>query len=286
MPEERLQKILARAGVASRRAAEQLMREGRVTVNGAVADRLGMHADPERDHIKVDGKRLRPASVLRHYFLAFKPREMITSLSDPEGRTTVADMLHAHRVRTRVFPVGRLDWDADGLLLLTDDGDLAHRVMHPRSHLAKSYRVKVRGLPDDRALDRVRRGVVIDRGVRTLPAEVELEEEGDNASWLKVVLTEGRQNQIKLMFARVGHPVQRIRRTAIGPLRLGRMKVGELRVLTAGELEALRRALDAAESRPVGGRGRGGVPSRPDRPPSGRRPGPARGPGTARKRTT
>jgi pseudouridine synthase len=282
MPEERLQKILARAGVASRRAAEQLMREGRVTVNGAVADRLGMHADPERDHIKVDGRRLRPAAPMRHYLVAFKPREMITSLSDPEGRTTVLDLLQAHRVRARVFPVGRLDWDADGLLILTDDGDLAHRVMHPRSHLPKTYRVKVRGLPDDRALDRVRRGVVIERGIRTLPAEVEIDEEGDNASWLKVVLTEGRQNQIKLMFARVGHPVQRIRRTAIGPLRLGRMKVGDLRPLTPAELDALRRALDASEARSAGPPGRGGPPAA--RP--GRRPGPARGPRSARKRIT
>jgi pseudouridine synthase len=282
MPEERLQKILARAGVASRRAAEQLMREGRVTVNGAVADRLGMHADPERDHIKVDGRRLRPAAPMRHYLVAFKPREMITSLSDPEGRTTVLDLLQAHRVRARVFPVGRLDWDADGLLILTDDGDLAHRVMHPRSHLPKTYRVKVRGLPDDRALDRVRRGVVIERGIRTLPAEVEIDEEGDNASWLKVVLTEGRQNQIKLMFARVGHPVQRIRRTAIGPLRLGRMKVGDLRALTPAELDALRRALDASETRSAGPPGRGGLPAaRPSR-----RPGSARGPRSARKRIT
>jgi pseudouridine synthase len=282
MPEERLQKILARAGVASRRAAEQLMREGRVTVNGAVADRLGMHADPERDHIKVDGRRLRPAAPMRTYLVAFKPREMITSLSDPEGRTTVADLLAAHRVRARVFPVGRLDWDADGLLILTDDGDLAHRVMHPRSHLPKTYLVKVRGLPDDRAMDRVRRGVVIDRGIRTLPAEVEVEEEGENASWLKVVLTEGRQNQIKLMFARVGHPVQRIRRMAIGPLRLGRMKVGDLRPLTPAELDALRRALDASETRSAVPSGRGGPPAGR----SGRRPGPARGPRSARKRIT
>ena len=282
MPEERLQKILARAGVASRRAAEQLMREGRVTVNGAVADRLGMHADPERDHIKVDGRRLRPAAPMRTYLVAFKPREMITSLSDPEGRTTVADLLAAHRVRARVFPVGRLDWDADGLLILTDDGDLAHRVMHPRSHLPKTYLVKVRGLPDDRAMDRVRRGVVIDRGIRTLPAEVEVEEEGENASWLKVVLTEGRQNQIKLMFARVGHPVQRIRRTAIGPLRLGRMKVGDLRPLTPAELDALRRALDASETRSAVPWGWGG----PRASRAGRRPGPARGPRSARKRIT
>ena len=282
MPEERLQKILARAGVASRRAAEQLMREGRVTVNGAVADRLGMHADPERDHIKVDGRRLRPAATMRQYLVAFKPREMITSLSDPEGRTTVLDLLRAHRVRARVFPVGRLDWDADGLLILTDDGDLANRVMHPRSHLPKTYRVKVRGLPDDRALDRVRRGVVIERGIRTLPAEVEIEEEGENASWLKVVLTEGRQNQIKLMFARVGHPVQRIRRTAIGPLRLGRMKVGDLRPLSPAELDARRRALETAEARSARPAGRGGPP--PARP--GRRPGPPRGPRSARKRIT
>lgn len=282
MAEERLQKILARAGIASRRAAEQLMREGRVTVNGVVADRLGLHADPDRDHIKVDGRRLRAAAPTRTYLVAFKPREMITSLADPEGRTTVADLLRAHRVRARVFPVGRLDWDADGLLLLTDDGDLAHRVMHPRSHLPKTYRVKVRGLPDDRALDRVRRGVVIDRGVRTLPAEVQVEEAGDNASWLRVVLTEGRQNQIKLMFARVGHPVQRIRRTAIGPLRLGRMKVGELRPLAAPELDALRRALDAAEARTAVPGGRTGDPGAR----SGRRGGPPRGPRSAGKRIT
>ncbi|MCU0223050.1 MAG: rRNA pseudouridine synthase [Acidobacteria bacterium] len=282
MAEERLQKILARAGVASRRAAEQLMREGRVTVNGAVADRLGMHADPDRDHIKIDGRRLRPAAPQRTYLLAFKPREMITSLADPEGRTTIADLLAAHRVRARVFPVGRLDWDADGLLILTDDGDLAHRVMHPTSHLPKTYRVKVRGTPDERALDRVRRGVVIERGIRTLPAEVRVDEPGDNTTWLTIVLTEGRQNQIKLMFARVGHPVQRLRRTAIGPLRLGRMRVGELRPMAPPELDALRRALDGAERRADRPRGRGGPPAAGER----RRPGPTRGPRTAGKRIT
>ncbi len=268
MAEERLQKILARAGVASRRHAEELMREGRVTVNGQVADRLGMHADPDRDHIKVDGKRIRPAARQRTYLVAFKPREMITSLSDPEGRPTIAHLLERHRVRARVFPVGRLDWDADGLLLLTDDGELAHQVMHPRSHLPKTYRIKVRGAPDERALDRVRRGVVIARGIRTLPAEVRVEETAENASWLEVVLTEGRQNQIKLMFARVGHPVQRIRRTAIGPLRLGRMRVGELRPLLPREVEALRRAL--------GGPGQGSGRSRPRVPPARPPGGPLR----------
>lgn len=280
MAEERLQKILARAGVASRRHAEELMREGRVTVNGQVADRLGMHADPERDHIKVDGKRIRPASGGRTYLVAFKPREMITSLADPEGRPTIADLLARHRVRSRVYPVGRLDWDADGLLLITDDGDLAHQVMHPRSHLPKTYRIKVRGVPDERALDRVRRGVVIERGVRTLPAEVRIEEAAENASWLAVVLTEGRQNQIKLMFARVGHPVQRIRRTAIGPLRLGRMRVGEIRPLLPREVDALRRAL-------AGGGGEGGTRrERADRPPTGPRRPIRPGRRSAGKRTT
>ncbi|MBP7148025.1 MAG: rRNA pseudouridine synthase [Acidobacteria bacterium] len=247
MAEERLQKILARAGVASRRAAEKLMREGRVVVNGQVASQLGTKADAERDYIRVDGVRIKPtrlrAGGARHYYVAFKPREMITSLSDPEGRPTVADLLRSRGVRARVYPVGRLDWDADGLLLLTDDGELANRVMHPREHLPKVYRVKVRGVPDDRALDRVRRGVTIEPGVRTLPAEVSLETTGDNASWLRVVLVEGRQHQIKKMFERVGHPVRRIRRMAVGPLRLGRLKVGDVRPLTEVELLALRRAV-------------------------------------------
>lgn len=242
MPAIRLQKILARAGIASRRHAEELMRTGRVLVNGQVADRMGTTADPEKDHIRVDGKLLRLENAVRHYFAAFKPREMITSLSDPEGRTTVADLLAAHRIRHRVYPVGRLDWDADGLLLITDDGDLAFRVMHPRTHLPKVYEVKVRGAPDQRALDRVRRGVTIEPGLRTLPAEVELLETGENNSHLRVVLVEGRQNQIKKMFERVGHPVRRIRRTALGPLRLGRMKVGEIRELTPREIAQLRRA--------------------------------------------
>lgn len=242
MAAERLQKILARAGIASRRHAEKLMLEGRVLVNGQVANRMGMLADPETDHIRVDGKLLRFEKTPRYYFLAFKPREMITSLSDPEGRPTIADLLEAHRIRTRVYPVGRLDWDADGLLLLTDDGDLAYRVMHPRTHLPKVYEIKVRGVPGDRALDRVRRGVTIEPGLRTLPAEVEILETNENASKIRVVLVEGRQNQIKKMFERVGHPVRRIRRTALGPLRLGRMKAGEVRPLTPREIQALRRA--------------------------------------------
>jgi pseudouridine synthase len=249
MAEERLQKILARAGIASRRAAEQLMLDGRVTVNGQRADRLGMHADPDRDQIKVNGRLI--ASLLagpRQYFLAFKPRNMITTLSDPEGRPTIADLLQDHGIRARVYPVGRLDWDADGLLILTNDGELANQVMHPRTHLPKLYRVKVRGVPDDRDLDRVRRGVMIEPGVRTLPAEISVEELADDATWLRITLEEGRQNQLKRMFELIGHPVRRIRRLAIGPLRLGRLKVGQVRPMTEDDLHKLRKAIGRAEA--------------------------------------
>lgn len=254
---ERLQKIIARAGIASRRAAEKLVSEGRVTVNGKTVTRLGSQADPERDHIKVDGKLLKQESGPRHYFVAFKPRNMITSLEDPEGRATVADLLRGARIRSRVYPVGRLDWDADGLLFLTDDGELANEVAHPRSHLPKTYRVKVKGVPSPDTLERVRRGVYLERGERTLPCEVTLESSGRETTWLRVTLVEGRQNQLKRMFLRVGHPVRRIRRTAIGPLRLGKLRIGEVREVGPRELAGLRQAL--AE------RGRKG----PRRPPRG-----------------
>lgn len=264
MATQRLQKILAHAGIASRRAAEELMRDGRVTVNGQIVDRLGTQADPDRDHIKVDGRRIKPATGQHVYFLAFKPREMITTLSDPEGRPTILDLLKAHGVRGRVYPVGRLDWDADGLLLLTDDGELAHRVMHPRLHLPKVYRLRVKGNPNERDLDRVRRGIVLEPGVRTLPAEVRVEAEEESGTRLRVTLVEGRQNQIKRMFERIGHPVRRLRRIQIGPLRLGTMKPGELRMLSGRELDLLRGALDGTipvrtgpVPRPVAGSRRG-----------------------------
>lgn len=243
MAMERIQKILAHSGIASRRAAEQMMLEGRVTVNGEVIDRLGAQADPERDHIKIDGRRLKLHEGPRSYFLAFKPREMITTMSDPEGRATIVDLLREHGVRRRVYPVGRLDWDADGLLLLTDDGDLANQVMHPRSHLPKVYQVRLKGNPTERDLERIRRGIVLEPGIRTLPAEVAIEAEEEIGTRLRITLIEGRQNQIKRMFERIGHPVRRLRRVQIGPLRLGKMRPGELRPLTGRELEQLRAVL-------------------------------------------
>ncbi|HHN75671.1 MAG TPA: rRNA pseudouridine synthase [Acidobacteria bacterium] len=248
MGAERLQKILARAGISSRRGAERMIEEGRVTVNGKVITRLGTRADPDQDHIKIDGKLLLAGRQgPRRYFVAFKPRRMITSLADPEGRPTVADLLRAARIRARVFPVGRLDWDADGLLLLTNDGELAQRVLHPRQHMPKTYRVKVKGRPDDRTLGRLRSGVILERGRRTLPAEIRRESELEGASWLQVTLIEGRPNQIKRMFEQVGHPVRRLRRVAIGPLRLGRLRVGQVRELSERELLRLRRATGMLE---------------------------------------
>ena len=273
MPEERIQKVLSRWGIASRREAERMLLEHRITVNGRLVTEPGTRVDPERDHIKVDGKLVRPPRGPRTYLLAYKPREMITSLHDPEGRPTIADLLRRARVRKRVFPVGRLDWDADGLLLLTDDGELANRVMHPRTHLPKVYLVKVKGHPTERALDRVRRGVVIEPRVRTLPAEVTVEKAGENATWLRVTLVEGRQNQIKRMFARVGHPVRKIRRIALGPLRLGKMRIGEVRPLSPGEVRRLREAV--------------GLPVEEGALPRSRRTGSrgaSRGPGSGRRK--
>jgi 23S rRNA pseudouridine2605 synthase len=243
MATERLQKILARAGITSRRKAEQLILEGRVAVNGKVVSQLGTKADSQTDHIKIDGKLLAARRVPRHYFIAFKPQRVITSLSDPHGRFTISDMLRSNKIRVRVFPVGRLDWDADGLLLLTNDGELANLVMHPRTHLSKVYRVKIRGCPSEKNLQHIQKGVMLDRGIRTLPAQVFIEQQKENTTWLRVTLVEGRQHQIKKMFAKIGHPVRHIRRIAIGPLRLKQLQVGEIRRLTDTELTRLKKTL-------------------------------------------
>ncbi len=244
---ERLQKIIARAGVASRRKAEQLIVQGRVKVNGKVIDKLGARADAEKDHIKVNGKLLRPLDVPKCYYLAFKPVQVITSLDDPQGRTTVTDLLHANKIRVRVFPVGRLDWDADGLLLLTNDGELANRVMRPRTHLPKTYRVKVKGHPSEQALEKLRKGIKIQEGVQTLPTKIITERETEGNTVFKVILIEGRHRQLKKMFERIGHPVRTIRRIAIGPLSLGRLRKGEVRRLTNDELSCLKEALRTRE---------------------------------------
>lgn len=280
MPCERLQKIIAAAGIASRRNAEKLITSGVVSVNGQIVTELGTKADPEHDHIRVNGKLLQGAE--RHvYLLMNKPKGYVTTVSDPEGRPTVMDLLRGSRAR--VYPVGRLDYASEGLLLLTNDGDLAHKLMKAASHVSKVYLVKVAGVPEAAGLEKIRRGLMIpaDRGfqprrenhaqaknrfldsadesasgfiasarndkgkkkrqrVKTAPAKVRLIREGDNP-WYELTLTEGRNRQIRRMFEEIGHHVEKIRRVRYGPLSLD-VPPGEFRRLSVGEIEKLKSA--------------------------------------------
>ena len=249
---ERLQKVLAHAGIASRRAAETLISHGRVSVNGAVVSRLGTSVDPERDTIRVDGAKIRPAAVDRVYLLLNKPRGYVTTLRDPEGRPTVLDLVRD--VRARVYPIGRLDFNSEGLLLLTNDGTLAHALMHPRHGVEKTYLAKVRGVPLPEAGHRLGRGVRLD-GKKTLPAKVSVVRTVANASWVEVTVREGRKHQVRRMLEAIGHPVSRLRRIRYGGLDLGRLPAGSWRPLKPPEVERLRRAA-AAPTTPVGGRSR------------------------------
>jgi len=252
----RLQKILSAAGVASRRTAEQYITDGRVTVNGETVRELGSKADPARDDIRMDGRRVHVA-VVHRYILLNKPRGYLATRSDPRGRPTVLDLIGgAHEY---LYPVGRLDFDSEGLLLLTNDGELAERLMHPRHEVEKEYHVRVRGVPDEHALARLGRGVPVE-GRRTRPAGVSLVETGRGArgdqAVLSIVLREGRTRQVRGMCEAVGHPVVRLRRVRIGPIADATLKPGKWRDLTAGEVSALRRASAPATrsvSRPTGG---------------------------------
>jgi 23S rRNA pseudouridine2605 synthase len=255
MPAERLQKLLSAAGIASRRAAEKMILEGRVTVNGKVVTELGTKADPASDHVKVDGKLLRLPSVHR-YVLLNKPRGLVVTRDDPEGRPTVFGLLR-NRIGERLVAVGRLDTESEGLLLLTNDGALVQKLTHPSGGCRKEYEVKVSGIPTPAQLERLRRGIRLEDGVRTAPAAIELVETtpekncaGGNA-WLKVALGEGRSRQIRRMFAAVGHPVSKLRRLAIGPIRDRTLPVGAFRDLSPGEVAALRAIPPAARRLPA-----------------------------------
>src|SRR5437764_6788744 len=203
---ERLQKILSQAGIASRRASEQMMLEGRVTVNGVTVRELGTKADPARDDIRVDGSRVKIAEHHR-YILLNKPRGYVTTRSDPQRRRTVIDLLRG--VKEYVYPVGRLDYDTEGLLLLTNDGDLAAKLTHPRHGVERTYEARVAGMPDDHAIDRLRRGIPLD-GRRTLPAEVSLlnKRRADHDGVVTITIREGRNRQVRRMLEAVGHPVR------------------------------------------------------------------------------
>jgi pseudouridine synthase len=241
---ERLQKILSQAGVASRRASERLMLDGRVTVNGVAVRELGTRADPVRDDIRVDGRRI--AVVERHrYILLNKPKGYVTTRSDPERRPTVIDLVG---VRDYVYPVGRLDFESEGLLILTNDGELAARLTHPRHGVTRVYEARVLGVPDARDLERLARGIRIE-GRRTAPARIALVKRApgiasarkatQGTATLEISLHEGRNRQVRRMCEAIGHPVMRLRRVAIGPIRDPRLKVGEWRELTPQEIRKL-----------------------------------------------
>ena len=241
MPPERLQKIIAAAGVASRRKAEELITSGRVQVNGQTVITLGTKADPEIDHIRVNGKLLQGAQ--RHlYFLLNKPNGYVTTTSDPENRPTVMQLIRG--VKGRVYPVGRLDYASEGLLLLTNDGALAHQLMKASSHVPKTYLVKVAGIPQEDAIAKLRKGVSIEtddgRRVRTSPAAVKIIKQAANP-WYEITLIEGRNRQIRRMFEAVGHHVEKIKRVRYGPLTLD-VPPGEFRPLTLQEVSRLKSA--------------------------------------------
>ena len=238
MPEERLQKILSRAGVTSRRKAEQLIVDGRVAVNGSIVSELGSKADLARDHIKVDGKLLRPPRQLV-YIMLNKPHGVVTTVSDPEGRQTVMELIRG--VRERVYPVGRLDYASEGLLLLTNDGEFANRITAASTHVAKSYLVKVNGLLTGEQEEQFRVGVPL-HGKRTAPAGLRVVRRAANP-WYEVRIIEGRHHQIRDMFRHFGKLVEKLRRVKIGFLELGTLKPGEFRSLSPGELARFRKVL-------------------------------------------
>jgi len=245
----RLQKILSQAGVASRRAAETLIAEGRVTVNGTTVREMGTKADPAVDEIRVDGRRIKSAERTR-YILLNKPAGYVSTRSDPQRRPTVIDLLRG--VREYVYPVGRLDFDTEGLLVVTNDGDLAARLTHPRHGVERTYEARVAGTPDEAALDRLRKGIPLD-GRRTLPADVVLLNRGrpgpakaghyvrgGGESVLRLTIREGRKRQVRRMCEAVGHPVRALRRIRIGPLEDRSLKPGQWRELTPAEVRRLR----------------------------------------------
>jgi 23S rRNA pseudouridine2605 synthase len=250
MVEERVQKLIARTGLCSRREADALVAAGRVTVNGEVAV-PGTKADPDTDHVKVDGKLLRRPQEKR-YLVMYKPREVMTTCDDPEGRRTVIDLI-AGLIKERVYPVGRLDYHSEGLLILTNDGDLAARIAHPRHGVVREYQVKIRGDLTPTELRRLMAGTVID-GEHVKPktaARVRSSRDGAS-SWWRVEVTEGRTHEVRELFFRAGHHVQRLRRTAIGSVRDTTLAPGDLRELTAAEVAELmgRRAPRGDRRRP------------------------------------
>ena len=248
---ERLQKILSQAGISSRRAAEKLIAEGRVSVNGKTVLEMGVKADPAVDDIRVDGRRVKAAQRHR-YILLYKPAGFVTTRKDPQRRPTVIDLLGG--VREYVYPVGRLDYDTEGLLLLTNDGDLAAALTHPRHGVERTYEARVAGMPDQDAVDRLRKGIPLD-GKRTLPADVVLLNRSGREGLLLITIREGRNRQVRRMCEAVGHPVDKLKRVKIGPLSDRMLRRGEWRDLTPEEVKSLKKLAKPTRSGTASARG-------------------------------
>ncbi|HSA62180.1 MAG TPA: pseudouridine synthase [Nitrospiraceae bacterium] len=238
--EVRLQKLIASTGLSSRRKAETLIAGGRVTVNGKLVTELGTKVDPDRDHVKVDGRHLTGAQPFV-YLMLNKPKNVMSTLDDPGGRTTVKDFLHG--VSVRVFPVGRLDFDSEGLVLLTNHGELAQALLHPRYYVPKTYLIKVKRVLTDDEIAQLQQGVQLEDGM-TGPAVVKKVKKAEQNSWLEITIREGRKHQVKRMLEAVGHPVIKLMRIRMGPLSLGGLGSGEFRFLTDREANALRELVE------------------------------------------
>ncbi|HEX7057590.1 MAG TPA: pseudouridine synthase [Bacilli bacterium] len=239
---ERLQKVMAQAGIASRRKCEEMITAGRVTVNGETVTALGSKVDPAADEIRVDGRLLDKEKFV--YYMFHKPKGVITSMSDPQGRKTVSDYIRG--VKERVFPVGRLDYDTEGLLLLTNDGELANRLLHPSRHVKKTYIATVEGIPHGDKLEKLANGIKLQDGM-TKPAEVEYRDVNleKNQATIIISITEGRNRQVRRMFEAIGHPVRLLKRVGFGPLLLEGVPRGKYRKLTPEEIAGLQQAEDS-----------------------------------------
>ncbi|MCX7674811.1 MAG: rRNA pseudouridine synthase [Bdellovibrionaceae bacterium] len=226
----RLNRFLAQAGVASRRKADELIEEGLVQINGRTVYELGVSVDPKQDQVKVRGKLIKPESL--RYFVFYKPRQVMTTMADPEGRPCVAD--YFRNIKEKVFPVGRLDWDSEGLLIVTNDGDYAQKVLHPSAEVTKTYLVKLNDTPSEKDFEKLKRGVSIPEGGRVRAKEVSFAQHGTSPdkAWVRIIVTEGKKHQVRQMFFKLGYDVLRLKRVAIGRLKLGSLKPGEMKSIS------------------------------------------------------
>ena len=230
---KKIQIIIRDSGIASRRKAEELVREGRVTINGQVVFEPEQTADPETDHIKIDGKLIKPSTPEPAIYLFNKPRFVVSTMSDPEGRPCIGDLIK--KLQKPIFSVGRLDFDAEGLLILTNNGALAQKLSHPSNRIPRTYLVKVKGIPEDGSLKMIRRGMSLGEGERLGDVSWSVINKQKTTTWIKITLYEGKKNELKRIFFRINHPVRKLRRVSFGPFNLGALPTGSWRPLTDPE---------------------------------------------------